>query len=231
MQKILAVGESDFKSFIESDLYYADKTAFLKDILTCGAKVLLITRPRGFGKTLALSTLKYFLEDHPDKNQHQKLFSGTAVFKDREFFSAHMGQFPVISLRFFSLTADSFEQLQSDLAFHIADAAKQHYYLYESGRLSDADRKDFAALLQYKDLEKDEARFLTSLATLSRLLYQHHGQKAVLLLDDYDAPFITAARHGFYAELLRLMRPLLAQAITYKMYNEKAIDTKNQHID
>ena len=95
-------GEEDFETLREQGIYYVDKTQYLKPLFRGRAGRFLLLRPRRFGKTLTMSTLRYFLEmdyQHPgDTSRQQELFRGLKVMEDREFCEQHMGRYPVVSL-------------------------------------------------------------------------------------------------------------------------------------
>ncbi len=224
MQKPIYTGSSDFKEIIESDSYYVDKTAFLKYYLG-RFKVMLITRPRRFGKTLTISTIKYFLTNNIDKDLQRRLFCNTEIFKDTEFCSEYMGKFPVISLSLKGLTKCNFNSLYSDLVELISELALQYKYLLQSDKFNDAEIKKLSALQDPELLLQKESLLSNSLKLLTGFLYQYHGQKPVVLIDEYDVPLATAAHYGFYDKLMNIMRPMLTNVLKDNSYLGRGILT------
>ena len=58
----IGIGVSDFKMLRLKDNYFIDKSLYIKDIIDNQSSVVLITRPRRFGKTLNMSMLKYYFD-------------------------------------------------------------------------------------------------------------------------------------------------------------------------
>ncbi len=106
--KKLPIGYSDFKTIITEGFTYVDKSLFIKDVIQDSAQVLLLPRPRRFGKTLNLSMLKYFFEVPNEKPGTVNLFQGLAIEQD-EVFQTHCGKYPVIFLTFKDVKEHSFE--------------------------------------------------------------------------------------------------------------------------
>ena len=91
--KKIPIGVDDFKKLIENNAYYIDKTKFIADILNDAAEVKLFTRPRRFGKTLNMSTFKYFF-DIQNKDENRKLFNGLDI--EKSLYISEQGKYPVI---------------------------------------------------------------------------------------------------------------------------------------
>lgn len=113
----MPIGVEDFEKIYSEGYYYVDKTLMIKEILDKKADVNLFTRPRRFGKTLALSMLKYYFEDAYDWNgnhiEHSGLFADKAIEKEDVRYRRHMGKYPVIIL-----TLKSGGQVQYEDSFH-----------------------------------------------------------------------------------------------------------------
>ncbi len=226
MKRSLGLGQNYFRYFLKSDSdrerYYVDKTAFLKDLILHGSRATVIARPRRFGRTLTFSTLSCFLTNEFDQDEQRALFDGTEISRDPEFCRTYMGKYPVISCCVFFLVHSDPEMFRYELANLIADMAGQHEYLAKSDKLSAADKKVFAAMRGCRYKKKNDEFLVSSLATLTRLLYQHHGQKVMLFVDDYDMPFSEAARLGIYDGVLKLLLPLYTKLIKEKPFLETA---------
>ena len=106
MKKRIAIGVSDFREMLTGAYYYVDKTLFIKDILEDGSKVILLPRPRRFGKTLNMSMLRYFFEK--SVLDSRELFRDLAISQDLDCM-AKQGQYPVIYLSFKELKNDNWE--------------------------------------------------------------------------------------------------------------------------
>ena len=117
-QKPLAIGIDDYKRIIDRSCYYVDKTLLIKELLDHAAQVNLFTRPRRFGKTLALSMLKTFFEREQNAAgeivDNSRYFDGMAIQQAGEEYLAAMGQYPVVFL-----SLKSAKQPNYAMAYHI----------------------------------------------------------------------------------------------------------------
>ena len=131
--KGLPVGSENYKDIMDNDLYYVDKTAYIKTVFKESSSVLLITRPRRFGKTLTLNTFAAFLklneQDPDDTGLQQRLFKDTEIIKDREFCREFMGKFPVISITLKDIYGDSFGDAYRMFADLVCTTANKYAYL------------------------------------------------------------------------------------------------------
>ena len=205
-KKRLPLGMENFEKLMQEEFYYIDKTSLIIELLRNWAEVTLFTRPRRFGKTLNMSMLKSFFSIHSD----QTLFEGLKVTEETELCEKYMGKFPVIFISLKGIEALTYED-----AFHAAvqtinRAASEVDYLEKSNVLSDADKGLFKELL---NSEMSAPAFMGSLLTLSRLLTKHHGMKTVILIDEYDVPLAKAFEHGYYEQMVSLIRGFLGNAL------------------
>ena len=205
-KKRLPLGMENFEKLMQEEFYYIDKTDLIIELLRNWAEVTLFTRPRRFGKTLNMSMLKSFFSIHSD----QTLFEGLKITEETELCEKYMGKFPVIFISLKGIEALTYED-----AFHAAvqtinRAASEVDYLEKSNVLSDADKGLFKELL---NSEMSAPAFMGSLLTLSRLLTKHHGTKTVILIDEYDVPLAKAFEHGYYEQMVSLIRGFLGNAL------------------
>ena len=205
-KKRLPLGMENFEKLMQEEFYYIDKTDLIIELLRNWAEVTLFTRPRRFGKTLNMSMLKSFFSIHSD----QTLFEGLKITEETELCEKYMGKFPVIFISLKGIEALTYED-----AFHAAvqtinRAASEVDYLEKSNVLSDADKGLFKELL---NSEMSAPAFMGSLLTLSRLLTKHHGMKTVILIDEYDVPLAKAFEHGYYEQMVSLIRGFLGNAL------------------
>lgn len=205
-RKKLPVGIENFEEIRKEGFYYIDKTGLIRDLLNNWGKVNLFTRPRRFGKTLNMSMLKSFFEIGADKT----LFDGLAISKETALCEEYMGKYPVVFLSLKGVDGLTFEDAYGMLRRIIRAEAFRMEYLAKSDRVSEKELRTFLRLLDEKDTKGD---ILDSLKTLSSLLYQHYGQKMVLLIDEYDVPLDKAYHHGYYREMVALIRGLFGQAL------------------
>ena len=212
MKKTLPIGVQDYAVFVKKNCYYVDKTSFIKPLLTSGTAVQLITRPRRFGKTLFMDTLKSFLQidkNHPgDASCQQTLFSETAVIEDKAFCTKYMGQFPVLFITLKGVEGDSFEMAYGALAQKIVDLAEQYDYLGNSSRLSDAEKQYLNHFSSLDFMMNPENRLIAQsfLRVMVTCLSKHFGQQVVLLIDEYDVPLAKAAEKGYYRRMVDFVR-------------------------
>ncbi len=219
MKKDLPIAMETFPDLIRKGCYYVDKTPFIKEVMTAGKKVRLITRPRRFGKTLFMDTLKSFLQldwNHPhDTASHEKLFAGLKILTDQDFCRQHMGQYPVVSLTLKDIEGRDYANAYALFAALLESKAAPYRFLLESPRLDDFDKN---ALRKYltPDYLKDrahEADAKSFLKTLTICLSKHYESQVVLLIDEYDVPLAKAAQFGYYPEMLELIRSFLGQIL------------------
>ncbi len=206
MKRQFNIGQSDFKNYIERNAYYIDKTHFIKEIIEDNSEVLLLPRPRRFGKTLNLSMLRYFFEKSGE--DRAGLFDGLAIRNEKELFEKHQGQYPVIYLTFKDVVFNSFENAASEIIDIIVSEFSKYTFLAESIR-DENDRKYFKEVLT----ADNPVRFYSkSLKVLSNILEQYYRQKVVILIDEYDTPIHAAYNYGFYEEMVIFMRNLMSGA-------------------
>ncbi len=205
-KKKLPLGIENFEDLIRNDFYYIDKTGLIRDILEQPAKVTLFTRPRRFGKSLNMSMLEKFFSPESDKH----IFDGLVITQEKELCEEHMGHYPVISVSLKGINASSYDIAFKMLVMMINEAAEKVQYLRDSDQLSETEKGFFEELLSRN---MDEATVFGSLRLLTRLLQKHHGQKVIVLIDEYDVPLAKAYANGYYDEMVFLIRNLFEQVL------------------
>ena len=207
--KKIPIGESDFKSLREQDLYFVDKSLFIKEIFDQAGKITLLPRPRRFGKTLNLSMLRYFFEKTNDNKEIKKLFDGLAIFKESEF-KTHFGRYPVIFLSFKDIKEknfdDAFDKIKSLISFEFG----RHSYLLEKKNLSEEEEENFKNILGKK---ANFADYSNALFMLSKWLFEYHKEKVIILIDEYDTPIHTAFYDNYYEDMTRFFRAFFGAAL------------------
>ena len=233
MLKSIRIGAESFHKLIESDSYYVDKTPFIKTVFKDNTTdVMLITRPRRFGKTLTMSTFHDFLALDPknpgDISKQEKWFKDTTIFKDEKAFcDEYMGKFPVIFISLKSVAGKDFLKAYQQLGSTIYKMLRQFDYLAESKKLNDDDISDFKRLKNETYLcdPNNQNAVINSLERLCYWLSIHHEINPILLIDEYDVPIAKAAHYGYYDDMIDIMSPLLSNALKTNTYLGRAILT------
>ena len=203
-RKKLPIGISDYKELIDEDYYYVDKTDFIRQIIEEGSKITLLPRPRRFGKTLNLSTLRYFFE-RTEGNIYRPLFNGKNIEQWKDF-DRYQGKYPVILVTLKDCKGDTFEATLSQIKIQMQQEFARHRYLLND-KLSELDRLWFNQVLM---LQADEIMIQNSLLFLSGLLATHWGTPPLVLLDEYDTPIHVAFDKGYYDRMIGFMRNFMS---------------------
>lgn len=214
MRKKLPIGIENFEEFSVEDFYYVDKTLFIKELLQNWGKVNLFTRPRRFGKSLNMSMLKCFFEIGRDP----ALFEELKIAQEKDLCEKYMGKFPVISISLKSVGGLQYDSAVASLKTVIGNEAGRFRFLRNSDRLTNDEKEAYAQLTEVGSSQggvytMTEKMAEASLQTLSLLLEKHYGQKAILLIDEYDVPLDKAFQGGYYDEMVNLIRSLLGNAL------------------
>ena len=205
----LPVGIENFEEIRRNQYYYIDKTKLIEQLFDSLGKVSLFTRPRRFGKTLNMSMLKSFFEIGTDSS----LFDGLYISKNQDLCKQHLGQYPVIFLSLKGVEGLSFSEARRRCIQLITREAERFYVLKDSQRLLDIDKKKYRELLEMKDQPEEVDIIMSSIKTLSDLLYKQYGKKVVILIDEYDVPLDKAFQYGYYREMLHFIRGLLGEVL------------------
>ena len=204
-RKKLPIGISDYKLLVSEDYYYVDKTDFIRQIVEEGSLITLLPRPRRFGKTLNLSTLRYFFEK-TEGNVYRPLFNGKSIEQWKDF-DKYQGKYPVILITLKDCKADTFEEMLPLLAQELQAEFIRHDYLRE--HIRQADYLDQFVRLQNRKATLDE--MTGSLKLLSELLTAYWGIPPLVLLDEYDTPIHVAFDKGYYDRMIGFMRNFMSK--------------------
>ena len=224
----LPVTGDTFAEVREKNRYYVDKTPYLKQVfsedeavdensLIDGTTVLLLTRPRRFGKTMLMNMFESFLninyEKPGDTSIQDKFFKGTKILEDQKFCKKYMGQFSVISITLKDVLGDSYEDAYLQLAGIVVDKVNEYGFLKDSPALNDDDKDTFSKLSNKDFLIKSSAQtryYITkAIASLSLMLYKHFNKQVYILIDEYDVPLAKAHAKGFHEKMVNLMSSFL----------------------
>ncbi len=205
MKKLnIPVGISDFAKIRDRNYYYVDKTGLISDLLEEEtAEVTLITRPRRFGKTMAMSMLSHFFDIRKDS---KAMFQGLKITEDTALCDAWMNQWPVLFLSFRRVDGLNFQSAYEMLQATITDAYGEHLYLLDSPQVSGYQKEIMERLLRGTASEKETKG---SLLLLTKLMQAHYGKPVILLMDEYDVPVAKASANGYYDEMLDMMKGIL----------------------
>ena len=217
--KNLPIGISDFKKLIEKDCYYVDKTLLVKEVIESSADVLLLPRPRRFGKTLNMSMLKCFFEKTEKSNSY--LFENTQIWQE-ETYRELQGQYPVIYLTFKDTKELTWQKTYESLVDLIAKEFRYHTSSINSDVIVEP---ELALYNNIKNGCATETNYKHSLSLLSELLFRSTGKRVIILIDEYDVPIHAGYVHGYYPEAISFIRSLLSAALKDNSYLEKGILT------
>ena len=207
MRPVIPIGTEYFAKLRENNYYFVDKTTFLSEFFRGHADVTLITRPRRFGKTLLMSMTQQFL-DIEDATEHRKLFEGLQIMEDPVAMK-EQGTRPVIFLTMKNMEWDNWEGMQKNIASELSHLYSQFKYLLQ-------DEMDAGDRTAFESIYAGTAPLATmgkALLLLCRCLEAHYGRKAVLLIDEYDAPIQWAWSHEYYKEAIGFFRSLYSSAL------------------
>jgi len=218
-RKELNLGYSDFKSIIENNNYFVDKSLLIKEVIKSEKAVLLLPRPRRFGKTLNLSMLRCFFDiNHPE---NQRLFADLKIWQTETEIKEKQARFPVIYASFKNAKKNTWQGTYEHIIAEISNIYKQHAYLLQSNSMLDFEKVEFNDILSKK---ANEVTYENSIKQLSEYLYRHFQQRVVILIDEYDTPIQTSYKK-FYEEAISFMRNLLTAAYKDNDYLYKGVIT------
>ncbi len=239
--KKIPVGVADFNDMRTGDYYYIDKTLFIKDIQDKGDKVMLIPRPRRFGKTLNLSMIYYFynccpetwlpgaeLPSTPKQEQdrshpNRKLFDGLAISSTGPEYMDKQGRRPVIFLSFKNIKQSGWDSCLGKIKELIQGEYARHYYLLQFQGLLPHEKDFFRDIIELKG---DRNSYESSLEKLLKFLNRYYSERVVILVDEYDTPIHTGFHHGYYDEIIGFIRNFLGGGLKDTgQYLEKGILT------
>ena len=204
----IPVGISDFAKIRKYDYYYVDKTGLIIDLLEKEtAEVTLITRPRRFGKTMGMSMLANFFDIRKDS---KAMFAGLEISKNAALCKEWMNQWPVVFLSFKNIDGDKFSLAYQQMVYEIGLLYDSYSELLTSNKLSEDDK---ALFLQLKRRTANEIDVLRSIQFLLSLLYKHYGKTVILLLDEYDVPLAKSSAHGYYPDMLNVIKSMMTTSL------------------
>ena len=218
MLKGLPIGREDFKEIRENDFYYVDKTKYIEELLLDGTQVKLFCRPRRFGKTLSMSTLRYFF-DIKNGEENRKLFDG--LYISNSPLMSDQGKYPVIFITMKGLTSSNWSEAIKSISEKIFKLYNQFDGIINSS-FNEVESKKFQRLLSQ---ESGQAEMQTALSFLTSLLYKYYNQKVILLIDEYDSPILSAVEKGYYTEMKDFLKAFYGDALKTNEYLQMGVLT------
>ena len=216
----IGIGISDFKMLRLRKNYYIDKTMYIKHIVDNQAGVILVTRPRRFGKTLNMSMLKYYFDC--TAKDSKELFEGLKIMEQSEEYTSKLGYYPVIYVTLKDVKNDTFEKMLINLKTELVEIYIDHAYLLKSEKLLDVEKEMFSKIL---NLKAEEVDMQNALKLLSRLLYKEFEKPVILLIDEYDVPLQNAYVEGYYDEAVKFFKTFYGTTFKDNPYLEKTVLT------
>ena len=216
-KKGIAIGESDFKSIIERNDYYFDKTSWIEELIKDSARIKLFTRPRRFGKTLNMTTLKYFFSMR-NAEENKKLFEGLDISKSEYF--KYQGQYPVLFLSLKDVKQSTWENCFDMIRGIVRDLYLDYEEVKEN--LDEIRLDDYRRIL----LSEKPKDYKKSLKFLCECIYKHYGKKVILLIDEYDTPLVAANMYEYFeGEARDFFRDFYSTVLKDNEYLEMAVLT------
>ena len=218
MPKVIGIGKQRYDRIIENNLFYIDKTMFIKEWWENQDDVTLITRPRRFGKTLNMDMLKcFFSNEYKDRGD---LFEGLDIWKEEKYREIQ-GTYPVIFLSFAGIKGNNYEFARQQICIQIADIYEKNRYLLEKDILSDNEKKFYENVNIYMS----DATLSDSINKMCSFMRRYYGKNVIILLDEYDTPMQEAYVNGYWEELVSFTRSFFNATFKSNLYLERAVIT------
>lgn len=215
--KRLPIGVSDFKEIITQNYYFVDKSLIIKEIVEDGSKVILLPRPRRFGKTLNVSILRYFFEKTGEVNK--ELFQDLKINEHKDIMELQ-GKYPVIFITFKDEKYSNWIDCEKGLKFLITKEFRKYKYILDSDILDQDEKSEYESILNGS---AEKVIFMKSLKNLSEYLSRFYHEKTIILIDEYDVPIQSGFLNDYYEDAIEFMRNFLSAALKDNEYIEKSV--------
>ena len=216
----IGIGISDFKVLRLRNNYFIDKSMYIKDIIDNQSGVVLITRPRRFGKTLNMSMLRYYFNIKEKNNK--ELFNGLKIMEQDKKYTSKLGFYPVIYLTLKDAGLMNYEYMIMQMKTIMMEMFYEHRYILESDKIADGEKNIFKRIL---NAEATDIDLINSLKILSKMLYVYYDKPVILLIDEYDVPIQAAYVEGYYEDAIKFLKTFYGTTFKDNPYLEKAILT------
>ena len=218
--KGIAIGQSDFKALRVKDNYYIDKTMYIKDIIDNQSNVVLVTRPRRFGKTLNMSMLKYYFDCN--KKYNKELFEGLKIMEQEEKYTSKLGYYPIIYITLKDVQDENYEKMLLDMKSAILEMYQEHRYLVDSDKIYPEEKEKIMDILYARE---DETALKHSVRELCKYLNRHYDKPVILLIDEYDVPLQNAYVEGYFNKAVKFFKTFYGTTFKDNPYLEKTVIT------
>ena len=215
----IGIGISDFKAIRLRNNYFIDKTMYIKNIIDNQSGVILVTRPRRFGKTLNMSMLRYFFDCNAKNSR--SLFEGLKIMEQGEKYTSKLGAYPCIYLTMKDLNVSTYEYMLMQLKTAMMEIYFEKRYLLERD-IPEGERETYNRILAAK---ANEMEILNSVKMLSKLLYNYYNQPVMLFIDEYDVPIQSAYVKGYYDKAIEFLKTFYGITFKDNPYLEKTVLT------
>lgn len=216
----IGIGVSDFKVLRLKDNYFIDKSLFIKDIIDNQSSVVLITRPRRFGKTLNMSMLRYYFDCN--QKYSDQLFNGLKIMEQEEKYTSKQGYYPCIYMTMKDVNDGDYTNMILSMKTAVLEAYREHRYLLESDKIYEEEKAKITDILWGRE---DEVTLKNSIKELSGYLYRHYERPVILLIDEYDVPLQNAYVKGFYEETIQFFKTFYGTTFKDNPYIDKTVLT------
>ena len=216
----IGIGTSDFKKLRVKDYYFIDKTMYIKNILDNKSEIVLITRPRRFGKTLNMSMLKYYFDCKTKDNK--QLFKGLRIMEQDEKYTSKLGYYPVIYMTLKDVQDRNYENMILNMKTAMLEMYQEHRYLLDSEKIYPEEKERIKKILYARENEVD---LKNSVKELSKYLNRHYDKPVMLLVDEYDVPLQNAYVEGYYDDAIKFFKTFYGVTFKDNPYLEKTVIT------
>jgi len=216
----IGLGQSDFRALRIRKNYYIDKTMYIKDIIDNNSSVILVTRPRRFGKTLNMSMLRYYFDCSQKDNK--ELFEGLKIMEQGEEYTSKLGYYPCIYLTLKDVNEDTYEKMILNMKTAMLNTYKEHMYLLDSDKIYPFEKEKINNILYFRE---DEVTLKNSVKDLSEYLSRYYDKPVMLFLDEYDVPLQTAYVEGYYEEAVKFFKTFYGTTFKDNQYLQKTVLT------
>ena len=216
----IGIGTSDFKKLRVKDYYFIDKTMYIKNILDNKSEIVLITRPRRFGKTLNMSMLKYYFDCKTKDNK--QLFKGLRIMEQDEKYTSKLGYYPVIYMTLKDVQDRNYENMILNMKTAMLEMYQEHRYLLDSEKIYPEEKERIKEILYARENEVD---LKNSVKELSKYLNRHYDKPVMLLVDEYDVPLQNAYVEGYYDDAIKFFKTFYGVTFKDNPYLEKTVIT------
>ena len=216
----IGIGESDFRGLRIRKNYYIDKSMYIKDIIDNKSRVILVTRPRRFGKTLNMSMLKYYFDC--TKKDSKELFEGLKIMEQDEKYTSKLGYYPCIYITLKDVNEDTYEKMILNMKTAMLNTYKEHMYLLDSDKIYPFEKEKINDILYFRE---DEVTLKNSIKDLSEYLSRYYDKPVMLFLDEYDVPLQAAYINNYYEKGIKFFKTFYGTTFKDNSYLEKTLLT------